>query len=206
MSHTCKKLVGYVLLGLLPFTAAFADEDEDYVRAHPPRLVAPDVIIRDLALKIPTPLPGKSAPHFQVKPVYASLDFPSGSSAITQLYSYAKKQFGYIRNALCHEGCGVITKNDIYIELSGHADNRGSCAANLRLSKQRVIAIKSALVSQGVPDDHVVVRYYGESKPIAPNSTPEGRLANRRVELRRIQSSEAVEQSAGSSCTENMYM
>ena len=52
------------------------------------------------------------------------------------------------------------------------------------LSKKRAEALKVYLISQGVEDTRLITLYFGESKPIATNDTPEGRQKNRRVEMK----------------------
>ena len=54
---------------------------------------------------------------------------------------------------------------------------------NLKLSEQRALSVKTYLVSQGVDEDQLVAKGYGESQPIADNKTEEGRAKNRRVEI-----------------------
>lgn len=70
------------------------------------------------------------------------------------------------------------------IELHGHTDDVGSDTENKRLSKERVEAVKTYLVSHGVQADRMKAIGYGESKPVASNSTEEGRQQNRRVEFK----------------------
>lgn len=70
------------------------------------------------------------------------------------------------------------------LEITGHTDNQGDDTANMLLSKKRAEAIKAYLVSQGIDATRFVIQYYGETKPIAPNDTPEGRQKNRRVEMK----------------------
>jgi len=72
------------------------------------------------------------------------------------------------------------------LRLSGYTDNVGSDAANLALSKNRATAVKTALVNKGVDGSRIIVDYHGKASPIAPNTTPEGRAKNRRVEMKII--------------------
>lgn len=66
----------------------------------------------------------------------------------------------------------------------GHTDSIGSDAYNMRLSRQRADAVRSYLVSHGVPASRIRTEGLGESKPVASNDTADGRAQNRRVELR----------------------
>jgi len=67
--------------------------------------------------------------------------------------------------------------------LAGYASSEGTAAHNLRLSKDRANSVKTYLVNSGVEAKHLKVKAYGETHPIADNSTEEGRIANRRVEF-----------------------
>jgi OmpA-OmpF porin, OOP family len=68
--------------------------------------------------------------------------------------------------------------------LKGHTDNIGSKAYNMRLSKVRANNVKVYLVKQfGINKSRIAAFGYGFSKPVADNSTEEGRQKNRRVEI-----------------------
>ncbi|MQP23839.1 OmpA family protein [Flavobacterium sp. LMO8] len=67
--------------------------------------------------------------------------------------------------------------------ISGHTDSVGSDALNLRLSKERALAVEKFLESKGIADDRLSSDGYGETKPIASNKTKAGRSQNRRVEV-----------------------
>lgn len=69
------------------------------------------------------------------------------------------------------------------IRIEGHTDSVGSDADNLALSRKRADAVRSHLVSHGVPEDVIESEGMGESTPVADNKSPEGRANNRRVEL-----------------------
>lgn len=77
----------------------------------------------------------------------------------------------------------LVKKEDWKLEIAGHTDNVGSDAANLALSEKRAKAVGKYLESRGVPADRLIVKWFGETQPIADNSTPEGRAQNRRVEM-----------------------
>jgi len=80
----------------------------------------------------------------------------------------------------------LIKKTDWKLEIAGHTDDVGSEASNLALSEKRSKAVGKYLESKGVPVTQLIVKWFGESKPIADNSTAEGRAQNRRVELKVI--------------------
>lgn len=76
---------------------------------------------------------------------------------------------------------------ELRIRIEGHTDNVGNAAANKALSEKRAAAVKAALVSQyHVTGGRLDAKGMGDSKPVAPNNTTEGRANNRRVELVRL--------------------
>lgn len=77
----------------------------------------------------------------------------------------------------------LLKTKDFSLKLSGHTDNVGSNAANLKLSKDRAESVKSYLVGQGANPSRIEATGYGESQPIASNKTNAGRQKNRRVEF-----------------------
>lgn len=84
----------------------------------------------------------------------------------------------------------MIGQPTMRVELAGHTDSIGTNGYNLRLSQRRADAAKRYMVSRGIAPSRLVTRGYGETEPIAPNTTPdgqdnpEGRALNRRTELR----------------------
>lgn len=70
------------------------------------------------------------------------------------------------------------------VEISGHTDSDGSEMYNLRLSQARAQAVVDYLVSRGIRPSRLVAKGYGESRPVAPNDTPENKQKNRRTELK----------------------
>ncbi|MDG1429561.1 MAG: DUF5723 family protein [Crocinitomicaceae bacterium] len=78
----------------------------------------------------------------------------------------------------------VLVKKETWkLQISGHTDNVGAAQGNLILSKKRATAVKNFMVSKGIDASRLSVLYFGETDPIADNSTPEGRQKNRRVEM-----------------------
>ncbi len=69
------------------------------------------------------------------------------------------------------------------IEIGGHTDSQGSDEANLNLSTKRAQAVVDYLVLAGIDQSRLQAKGYGESQPIADNSTREGRATNRRTEF-----------------------
>jgi len=69
------------------------------------------------------------------------------------------------------------------LRIEGHTDNVGQPQANETLSGQRALAIKAALVAKGVNKDRLLAVGFGPNKPIADNTTEEGKAKNRRTEF-----------------------
>jgi outer membrane protein OmpA-like peptidoglycan-associated protein len=69
------------------------------------------------------------------------------------------------------------------LEVAGHTDNTGSTQYNQALSERRAGSVAQYLESHGVNSQRVMTVGAGETHPVATNATPEGRQANRRVEL-----------------------
>jgi outer membrane protein OmpA-like peptidoglycan-associated protein len=79
---------------------------------------------------------------------------------------------------------GVLRDNpDLKFEVDGHTDSSGAAAHNLTLSQQRADAVKTQLVSMGVDASRLTTKGFGDTKPIADNTTPVGMANNRRVEF-----------------------
>jgi outer membrane protein OmpA-like peptidoglycan-associated protein len=73
---------------------------------------------------------------------------------------------------------------DIKIEVQGHTDSQGSDAYNMNLSNDRAATVKNYLVGKhGIDEMRLIIKGYGESKPVATNNTAAGRAQNRRVEF-----------------------
>jgi OOP family OmpA-OmpF porin len=70
------------------------------------------------------------------------------------------------------------------VEVAGHTDSAGSDAYNLKLSARRAQSVVDFLVAQGIDRSRLSSVGYGEMRPVADNSTAEGRASNRRVEFR----------------------
>lgn len=78
-------------------------------------------------------------------------------------------------------------KPDWGLKIEGHTDNVGKASNNLKLSKLRATAVKDFLVENEVDAARFEVLWFGHTKPIDSNKTPEGRQKNRRVEMTVIQ-------------------
>jgi outer membrane protein OmpA-like peptidoglycan-associated protein len=79
------------------------------------------------------------------------------------------------------------TDPSLRLEVAGHTDNTGSAAHNMRLSSGRAAAVVRALVgAYGIDEGRLRANGYGDTRPVVPNDTDQGRAKNRRVELRKL--------------------
>lgn len=70
------------------------------------------------------------------------------------------------------------------LEVQGHTDNIGQAAANLTLSQQRAAAVRDYLIKTGgIAASRLTAAGFGDTRPVGPNTTDEGRALNRRVEI-----------------------
>ncbi len=69
------------------------------------------------------------------------------------------------------------------VEIGGHTDNAGNPASNMKLSEARSKSVMTTLVKLGVNAAMLTAKGFGDTKPVAPNDTPEGKAQNRRMEF-----------------------
>ncbi len=103
----------------------------------------------------------------------SNLEFENNSANITKSSFIALDMLAIL----------LSEKSDWKMRIAGHTDNVGNDEFNLNLSKQRSEAVRDYLVKKGINTERFFAEHYGETKPIAPNDTPQGREKNRRVEM-----------------------
>jgi OOP family OmpA-OmpF porin len=101
------------------------------------------------------------------------IQFETGSAVIKQA-SY-KLLDEILQSAVVAEGLKV----GVY----GHTDNVGNDGSNQKLSEERANAVKSYLLSKGLPAQRIESKGFGSANPIADNSTAAGKAQNRRVQI-----------------------
>jgi outer membrane protein OmpA-like peptidoglycan-associated protein len=77
----------------------------------------------------------------------------------------------------------LLSTRERNVLIEGHTDSQGSDANNLELSQRRADAVREYIVSKGYQGDLVRASGLGEGRPIASNTSAEGRANNRRVEV-----------------------
>lgn len=133
----------------------------------------------DLCPMTPGPVSNNGCPFIDkeiqevLDTAFANLEFETGKSIIlTSSYLSLDKVAEVLKD-----------KPNFKLLIEGHTDNVGRDAANMSLSQNRALAVKNYLVSRGIDESRITAKWFGETKPIADNSTAEGRQKNRRVEM-----------------------
>lgn len=86
--------------------------------------------------------------------------------------------------AQIHQAVRTLQEHpNLRVAIEGHTDADGSKAFNKSLSVRRARAVGKQLVAQGISADRVTTRGFGETQPVADNTSAEGRARNRRVEI-----------------------
>jgi outer membrane protein OmpA-like peptidoglycan-associated protein len=80
---------------------------------------------------------------------------------------------------------GVLAENpEVKIKIIGHTDSDGNPASNLELSKKRAAAVAESLQREfSIPSNRIITDGKGDTEPSEPNTTPQGKANNRRVEF-----------------------
>jgi outer membrane protein OmpA-like peptidoglycan-associated protein len=108
-----------------------------------------------------------------IKRAFDNLEFNTGKSTIRSTSFSSLDELAKL----------LVEKPKYKLLIEGHTDNVGKRSSNITLSKNRANAVKTYLVKKGVDASRFQVQWFGPDKPIADNSTEEGRQRNRRVEM-----------------------
>ncbi len=104
---------------------------------------------------------------------YSEVSFERGSASLSSQSTPALMQLVQV----------LRTYPQFRIRISGHTDNTGRAEVNLRISRQRASAVADFLIDNNINPNQVIAQGYGATRPIADNSTENGRAANRRIEI-----------------------
>ena len=99
--------------------------------------------------------------------------FETGSAQLTPLSRYQ------LDDAVTY----LKREADVSAALLGHTDNQGGVALNQELSRERALTVRNYLIENGIDESRLLAEGFGQQRPIADNSTEEGRQQNRRTEL-----------------------
>lgn len=129
--------------------------------------------VADAADKCPGSVKGFAvdADGCEVAPVF-TFSFPINKADVPASIAPKYKKYGE-----------YIKRNNLNLKVIGHTDSTGTAAYNMKLSERRAQNVAKIIESAGVPAGKITVEGKGETQPLMSNATPEGRAANRRVEL-----------------------
>jgi outer membrane protein OmpA-like peptidoglycan-associated protein len=84
-----------------------------------------------------------------------------------------------------NEVAEALIKNDSDSQMvvEGHTDSQGGADYNMELSRRRAQTVRDYLVSRQIAADRIIATGFGLTRPIADNTSAEGRANNRRVEI-----------------------
>ena len=88
---------------------------------------------------------------------------------------------------LYHVSKRLKENSELKIEIEGHCDSIGTAEVNQRKSEERADVVKYYMLEHGIDESRIKSIGYGSTKPIADNSTAEGRAMNRRIEFRVVE-------------------
>lgn len=126
---------------------------------------------------VASPGGGGTVTSIEDMPLLGGIQFAANSSALTEGGEVTlDRAAAVIKDAL-------KSRPTLHIRVEAHTDDVGAEEANLALSQERAEAVVAYLVSRGVPQSVLSAVGYGESQPLADNSTAEGRETNRRIEF-----------------------
>jgi chemotaxis protein MotB len=136
-----------------------------------------------------------AASQQQVSRLQGAIKYTVNSDLLFASGSWEMRQQG--QQVIANMAKKLAPTQQNHILVSGYTDNApiGPALAaqgvttNQELSEKRAEAVRDFLVSQGLSPDLVTAKGFGEANPVAPNTTAQGRSANRRVELSLVGSS-----------------
>ena len=136
--------------------------------------------IRINALELEEPAP-EPIPEPEPAPEPQVWAFDSGRLNFDFDKSVVKPQyFELLRNVKDY-----AEQQDLKLTIIGHTDSKGSDAYNMALGMRRAVAVRDKLLEFGLDPARILgVESRGESEPIAPNDTDQGRFENRRIEFK----------------------
>jgi OOP family OmpA-OmpF porin len=119
----------------------------------------------------------------QATDIYEKLN-TDGHIALYINFETAKSEIKPDSQKIIDEMADMLKANpSLNVSIEGHTDNAGTPAANKTLSENRAKAVVNALVAKGISKTRLSAKGWGQDKPVADNSTDEGKAKNRRVEV-----------------------
>jgi OOP family OmpA-OmpF porin len=137
----------------------------------------------------PAPTPSADTTPVAEAPVQRQPDQPLGAAIVLEGVTFESGS-ARLRSGSYVELDSIakilLANPKMRVEIAGHTDNAGTPADNQHLSTLRAEAVRNYLLAKDVPFQQMIARGYGSTMPRTPDTTPRGRAANRRVEIRPI--------------------
>ena len=122
------------------------------------------------------------------KPVPNSLeDLSTGETIVLRQVQFTQSSYVLLpeSSAELNQLVQAMNRNPQWrIEVAGHTDNVGDPRLNLSLSENRAKVVAHYLTRRGIADDRIEANGYGSTRPVADNAAEDGRVKNRRVEIK----------------------
>jgi peptidoglycan-associated lipoprotein len=188
MRHTMKfRFALVVTLSLLLMAACAKRQPPVAAIPQPPPNIAPQSQGQVATAKPPTrvdealPVPAQPAVSDDAATSRTLDDLNRNSPFKPVFFAVDSADLDELGRATASANAEVMKKNPSWvITIEGHCDERGTAEYNLALGERRAIAVKTFLVSLGVPPDRVRTISYGKEFPFDPGKTDEAMSRNRR--------------------------
>lgn len=140
------------------------------------------------------PVVEQEKPAAEAAPVEKEVEVtPSATSEKMPDFNYSNIQFEFNSSVLKTASYSVLDQissemkkyDTVKFNIEGHASQEGTDQRNMTLSNDRANAVKAYLINAGVNGENLNSVGFGESKPVASNTNEEGRVLNRRVEIKK---------------------
>jgi outer membrane protein OmpA-like peptidoglycan-associated protein len=193
-----------VSLSGVPPSISAGDEAMSVARAAAcPTWAGPQICAVKVSGQFDAPVPAPPTPSLPLTPAGESLLPPPAPAAPVQVVAQAceramadvlatsRLEFSTRRSDIADSSAPTLdalaqaakTCTGV-IEVQGHTDSVGASDSNQKLSNARAEAVRLALIQRGLPEARLSARGYGEEKPLADNTSEQGRAQNRRIEFR----------------------
>ena len=172
-----------VMVGLRYQFGSLYDRSEPLAYARPPSAPAPWLIARPVAPLPPAYRPPASRARPPLVAAASAIRSPAEGRFLVffDFDSASVRSAGQqvIRDVASGSRHVAVTR----VDNIGHADRSGSALYNVRLSRRRANAVKRGLISNGVPEQNIIIYARGEREPLVPTRDGVSEPQNRRVEI-----------------------
>ncbi len=120
------------------------------------------------------------------KPKKEELKIEAGKAIVLEgvVFETGKSVITPSSETVLEQAYNTLAQNpEVGVEIRGYTDNAGKASTNVKLSQSRAESVMAWLIAKGISADRVTAKGYGPADPVAPNTTPEGKAKNRRIEF-----------------------